>query len=106
MRPVMLVEGLIPEEQAKLDACKTPEEMLALAKEVGYELSEDELEAISGGIFHTSERYLEWFCPTCDIKLEWQKSPKRGYRCRRCGTVYSEGDDPRVVKKWVESPHL
>lgn len=30
-------------------AYKTPEDILALAKEVGYELSEEELACISGG---------------------------------------------------------
>ncbi|MBP3866248.1 MAG: Nif11 family protein [Eggerthellaceae bacterium] len=34
-------------ERAK--ACETPEELLALAKEEGYELSEEELDAVSGG---------------------------------------------------------
>ena len=96
MRPVMLVEGLIPEEQAKLDACKTPEEMLALAKEVGYELSEDELEAISGGLY--DEKYKEQYCPTCNVKVYWQKSPKRGMRCPRCNTVYSENDSRLIWK--------
>lgn len=29
------------EQQAKLNACNTPEEILALAKEEGYELTEE-----------------------------------------------------------------
>jgi hypothetical protein len=29
--------------------CKTPEEILSLAKEEGYELSDEELEGVSGG---------------------------------------------------------
>ena len=43
-----------PELQEKLKAAKTPEEILAIAKEEGYELSEDDLQAVSGGI--------EWNC--------------------------------------------
>lgn len=40
----------LPEElKAKAAACKSPEDMLALAKEAGYELSDEELQGISGG---------------------------------------------------------
>ena len=45
----MKFEDLTKEQQERAKACKTPEEVFALAKEVGYELSEDEIEAISGG---------------------------------------------------------
>ena len=41
--------SLTEEQKAKALACKTPEEMLALAKEEGYELSDEQLEAVSGG---------------------------------------------------------
>ena len=47
-----------PEFQEKLKDVKTPEELLALAKEEGYELTEAELEAVSGGDF--------W-----DVDLSW-----------------------------------
>ncbi len=30
-------------------ACKSPEELLSLAKEEGYELSDEDLDAVSGG---------------------------------------------------------
>jgi len=36
----MNFEDLTPELQAKVKACKTPEEIFALAKEEGYELSD------------------------------------------------------------------
>ena len=41
--------NLTDEQKAKARACQTPEELLALAREEGYNLSDDELEAISGG---------------------------------------------------------
>ena len=47
----MNFEDLTPELQEKANACSTPEEMLALAKVEGYELSDAELEQISGGGF-------------------------------------------------------
>ena len=45
----MNLEDLSLEQKERALACKTPEEILALAKEEGYELSEDELTAVSGG---------------------------------------------------------
>ena len=50
----MEFENLTEEQKAKVAACKTPEEILALANEEGYELSDDELEAVSGGWDHCS----------------------------------------------------
>ncbi len=46
---------LTPELQEKARACKTPEELLALAKEEGVELTEEQLEAVAGG--------RAWYCP-------------------------------------------
>ena len=37
------------ELRKKAEACKTPEELLALAKKEGYKLSDDEMEAVAGG---------------------------------------------------------
>ena len=45
----MNFEDLTPEQQKKARACKTPEDILALAKEEGYELSQEELDAVAGG---------------------------------------------------------
>ena len=55
-------------QKAKIRECKTPEEMLALAREEGYELTDDQLEAVSGG-------YSTWYCDdrnpnTCDTYLD------------------------------------
>ena len=47
-------EDLSAELRRKVRDCKTPEEILALAKDEGYELSDEELGAVSGG--------SEWGC--------------------------------------------
>ena len=45
----MKLKDLSPELQEKAKACKTVEELKALAQENGFELSDDELEGVSGG---------------------------------------------------------
>jgi len=49
----MNLKDISPELREKAKACKTPEEMLALAKKEGYKLSDVEMEGIAGG----------WSCP-------------------------------------------
>lgn len=55
----MEYQDLSAEQQAKLDACKTPEDILALAKEEGVELTPEQLELLSGGN-QASERMIRW----------------------------------------------
>lgn len=56
---------LTPEIQERLRECKTPEEMLALVKEEGYELSDDDLEGIAGGnAWDSIEEFLDHDCHT------------------------------------------
>ena len=54
-----LLKGLSEEQIAKVKACKNQEELLALAKEEGVELSEEQLTAVSGGACTTTS------CPKC-----------------------------------------
>lgn len=53
------LEGLTDEQREQARALKTPEEIINFAKEQGFELSDDQLEAVSGG---------SWL-PTCDHTL-------------------------------------
>lgn len=55
----MNIENLSPEQLEKAKACKSAEELFALAKEEGVELSEKELEAINGGMVSG------WSIPGC-----------------------------------------
>ena len=45
----MNFENLPPEQLEEARACKSSEELTALAAKVGLELSDEELEALSGG---------------------------------------------------------
>ncbi len=49
-------EGLTEEQKAKAHACKTPEDVLALVGEEGYELTDEQLEDISGGWCMTNQQ--------------------------------------------------
>ena len=52
--PENLLSRLTDEQKKRIETAKTPEEFLAIAKETGYELSEEQLNAMSGG-----------WCPDC-----------------------------------------
>lgn len=47
--PENILSNLSDEQKKRVEAAKTPEELLALAKEAGYELPPDALEAANGG---------------------------------------------------------
>ena len=53
------IKDISPELKDKVRACHTPEEMHELAKEEGYELSDEELDGIAGGWCDEHE----WGCP-------------------------------------------
>lgn len=54
---------LAPEIKAKLQECKTADDIAALAKSEGYDLSDEELEAISGGTWGCNNRICSEFAP-------------------------------------------
>ena len=60
-----LLRGLTPEQIEKVRACKNPEEILALAKEEGIELTDEQLEAISGGGCSGPREKKGFICPNC-----------------------------------------
>lgn len=45
----MEFDNLTDEQKAKALACKTPEDLFALAKEEGVELTDEQLDAVAGG---------------------------------------------------------
>lgn len=79
----MKYEGLSAEQQEKIDG-KTPEEILEIAKAEGYSLSDEELDAISGGasVWH---EYV--YCPRCKASFSRQEG-KDWQKCPGCGEVY------------------
>ena len=52
------------ELKAQLESCNGPDDILALAKEEGYELTDEDLEAASGGDFWGPDTTTVT-CPAC-----------------------------------------
>ena len=53
-----ILSTLTDEQKKKVEAAQTPEELLALSKEYGYELSPDQLEDVAGG----GGVRCSWYC--------------------------------------------
>ena len=76
----MDLKSLDPELRAKVEACNTPEEILALAEDEGYTLTVEELDQISGGGLWTND---EPKCPKCGSKNFVWGNPYN--TCLNCG---------------------
>lgn len=53
MMPKDIESKLSEEAKAKLKGCETPEELVALAQEEGYELSDEQIDQVSGGEWYS-----------------------------------------------------
>ena len=92
-----LLKGLSEEQIKKVEACKSPEEIIALAKAEGVELTDEQLEAVSGGgcLNKTTK------CPECgskDVKVTQEEDDLPGgfksnvtkYKCKKCGHKWED----------------
>ena len=67
MEDPMNFENVPDSIRKRAAACKTPEELLTLAAEEGYELTDEELKAINGGTFFQDCTWDQ--CNDVDCKL-------------------------------------
>ena len=76
-----------PELQEKLKSANTPEELVALAKEDGVELGDDQLDQIAGGSWGSGGGKGKYHttCSACGYKLSWPKSEPDPSECPNCG---------------------
>ena len=77
----MEFDDLTDELKEKVRACKSAEEVLALAKSEGRELTMDELEAVSGGGNWGNHHFIT--CPKCGSMTVWKMGDGR-YQCQKC----------------------
>lgn len=87
-----LLAGLTEEQIKKANQCKSVDELLALAKHEGYELSEDQLAAVSGGFCSSDPEPINRNCPACGASVEghflYNKSLEGDifeFECKECG---------------------
>ena len=80
-----LLKGLTEEQIAKVKACKNSDELLALAKAEGVELTEEQLDAISGGGCKLTLSIVE--CPYCGSTWVNFISTKT-YKCSACNRKF------------------
>ena len=80
-----LLKGLSEEQIAKIRECKNTEEMLAMAKEEGIELTDEQLEAVNGGC--GTKTYTGLICPKCGGHgmVRSYSGLESTFTCRACG---------------------
>ena len=90
-----LLKGLTEEQIKKVESCKSSEEILNLAKAEGIELSDEQLEAVSGGFCGGGGEKISKDCPKCNSGWtncieQYEKDGEKWYkcRCRSCGHTY------------------
>ena len=85
-----LLKGLTQEQIAKAKACNSNEELLAIAKEEGIELNDEQLAVISGGC-HTSTceqiKIDQMQCPECGNWYCMEKVSEYWFRCKWCQKI-------------------
>ena len=87
-----LLKGLTEEEIAKVRACNNTDEILALAKQEGVELTDEQLETVNGGACSNSDNCPP--CPYCrstNVKLRQSGKTIKKYKCNECGKEFQEG---------------
>ena len=82
-----LLKGLSEEQIAKVRACNNTDEILALAKEEGIELSDEQLQVVSGG-------------GVCSVVSEFGENlTLTPYNCHKCGSNDVDGDGNKCTCK-------
>ena len=85
----MLLDNLTPEQIEKAKACKSTDELVALAKAEGVELTDVLLEKISGGNVWDDSSFKEANCQGCGKRVTWTGGSERPVMCPYCGRRFN-----------------
>lgn len=85
-----LLKGLTGAQIEKVRSCKSSEELLKLAKAEGVELSDEQLEAVSGGACFEPRKPTETTCLQCgSSNISWDdydmSDTSVKCHCNECG---------------------
>lgn len=89
-----LLEGLTTEQINKARKCKSNEELLALAKEEGIVLTDEQLAAVSGGF--CSDTTVTSVCPKCGTEVSKEvyndsyNQVVAEFKCPKCGHKWTQ----------------
>ena len=84
-----LLKGLTEEQRQKVKECKSVEEVLELAKAEGVSLTDEQLEAVSGGECKGTEKNCE-VCNSTKLYVWRIIGGGRTYECLECGHEWTE----------------
>jgi hypothetical protein len=87
-----LLKGLTEEQINKVKECKSPEDILTIAKAEGIELSDEQLEFVSGGYCKETNKYE---CPRCQSRncyiLRYRERDKIIHlKCLDCENIWMQ----------------
>ena len=78
------IESLSDEDKAKVDACKTVDELIKLTEDAEGELPDELLEAVAGGAGKGGRRV----CPSCGSRNIYTDTTIGRFRCSDCGNYF------------------
>ncbi len=89
-----LLKGLTEEQIEKARACKSGEEILMLAKQEGIELTDEQLEAISGGACLQPRKPVDLVCQQSEntnvrYNVYDMSDTRTDCHCNECGFTWS-----------------
>ena len=82
-----LLKGLTEEQIAKVKACKSQSELLELAKTEGITLTDEQLEAVSGGSCGSDNFTI---CPKCMVGVYMEKKGDNRFKCPNCDNYFTK----------------